>query len=138
VEAVAAALRALYQRDCRRSFCSPALWLAPAAAREASIAPEAAARALCAGDAEAVGTGVGIGAVLRWAPHMLPFELRVRIFRSLVRAHCCRTVPGASRSTAKSSQHVRKVCGSVFIHLSVRNGREYTLLSSALALRSLH
>jgi hypothetical protein len=44
------------QRDCRRPFCDAALWLAPAAA-EASVAPEAAARALCAG-----GDTGGVGA----------------------------------------------------------------------------
>ena len=125
VETVAATLRALYQRDCRRSFCNPALWLAPAATREGSMAPEAAARALCAGEAEAVGTGVGVGAVLRWAPHMLPFELRVRIFRSLVRAH---RRPYSTRGvsfTAKSSQREYTLLSGMTIWEPLRAGMTY-------------
>eukprot|EP00884_Botryococcus_braunii_P011773 jgi/Botrbrau1/20597/Bobra.113_1s0023.1 len=104
-------LRALYERDVRRSYCPPALWLAPFQAtdsaskeeREASLTAAVVLRGLLSfADATDGGTDQfdallpgkpGLRAkphelaqMLNEAPHCIPFEDRVHILRSLVAA----------------------------------------------------
>nr|PNR53004.1 hypothetical protein PHYPA_009379 [Physcomitrium patens] len=82
-------LRSLYERDCRRSFCPPNLWLAPAVATRPPTAAAARAHEVAValekngGDSS---QAPALGAILTTIPHVLPFEERVQIFREFVRS----------------------------------------------------
>ncbi|XP_024536695.1 E3 ubiquitin-protein ligase UPL7 isoform X1 [Selaginella moellendorffii] len=82
MEASTRCLRALYERDSRRSFCPAALWLAPATEMRPAIA--AAARAHEAASVSKAGEASAIGSILTTMPHVLPFEERVQIFREFI------------------------------------------------------
>jgi len=127
-----AALRALHERDLRRRFCPPALWLAPfEAARAAGAGAGAAAadaeerfsaaavvRALWqpggddGGGSSAGGLGGGgrpaaLAALLAEAPQCVPFALRVEVFRALVaaeRARCGAPARAAARLALRRVQ----------------------------------
>jgi ubiquitin-protein ligase E3 B len=78
-ESAVRCLRSLYERDCRRSFCEPALWLAPAV----SSNPPTAAAARAHHEVSTASTRMrdsfqvpGVGAVLTTIPHVFPFEQR--------------------------------------------------------------
>ncbi|KAK9815844.1 hypothetical protein WJX72_010650 [[Myrmecia] bisecta] len=91
-------LRALYERDVRRRYCPPALWLAPYAATEAPPDGEegkflaaAVVRALLQGassepSASASNRPAALAALLSKAPQCVPFEQRVMVFRALIAA----------------------------------------------------
>lgn len=71
-------LRSLYERDCRRKFCSPDLWLAPAVATRPPIAAAARAHEVAialerTGDSS---QAPPLGAILTTIPHVLPFDER--------------------------------------------------------------
>jgi ubiquitin-protein ligase E3 B len=71
-------LRSLYERDCRRSFCPPGLWLAPAATTHPPTAAAARAHEVAValektGDSS---QAPPLGAILITIPHVLPFEER--------------------------------------------------------------
>ncbi|KAL3681995.1 hypothetical protein R1sor_000017 [Riccia sorocarpa] len=88
MDAAIRCLRSLYERDCRRSFCDPALWLAPAASLDVPIANAARLhREVSASSAKMRDffQASGLGGVLSTIPHVLPFEKRVHIFRDHVK-----------------------------------------------------
>ncbi|CAM6107607.1 unnamed protein product [Calypogeia fissa] len=96
-ESAVRCLRSLYERDCRRSFCEPALWLAPAV----SLHPPTAAAARAHHEVSSASSKMrdsfqapGVGAVLTTIPHVLPFEQRVHIFREFVRTDKSRKQTG--------------------------------------------
>ena len=71
-------LRSLYERDCRRSFCPPDLWLAPAVGTRPPTAAAARAHEVAialekTGDSS---QAPALGAILTTIPHVLPFEER--------------------------------------------------------------
>jgi len=79
-------LRSLYERDCRRSFCPPDLWLAPAVATRPPTAAAARAHEVAialekTGDSS---QAPALGAILTTIPHVLPFEERYFPFQLLV------------------------------------------------------
>lgn len=99
--------RALYERDARRTFCPPALWLEPyrhlsagGGVAQQPVSGAAVVRALLAAtddgdgdDGSSATTGVGlaaasrpaaVAAVLQAAPQCVPFEERLAVFRALV------------------------------------------------------
>ncbi|KAG0632524.1 hypothetical protein M758_1G333800 [Ceratodon purpureus] len=81
-------LKSLYERDCRRSFCPPDLWLAPAMGTRPPTAAAARAHEVAialekTGDSS---QAPALGAILTTIPHVLPFEERVQIFREFVRS----------------------------------------------------
>lgn len=83
-ESAVRCLRSLYERDCRRSFCEPALWLAPAV----SLHPPTAAAARAHHEVSSASSKMrdcfqapGVGAVLTTIPHVLSFEERFDIRR---------------------------------------------------------
>jgi hypothetical protein len=86
--AAAAALRALAERDARRAFAPPALWLAPFAAAEAAGgAPDAAAAAAALlARAEGGAPPPGLAGLLLEAPACVALPARVAAFRALVAA----------------------------------------------------
>ncbi|KAK9832830.1 hypothetical protein WJX81_005036 [Elliptochloris bilobata] len=113
-----AALRALYERDLRRRFCPPAMWLAPFEAEQAASAASAASAEERFSAAAVVRTlsppsdGAGpaprplgcergggrpaaLAALLSEAPQCVPFGLRVEVFRALVAAERARGRWGA-------------------------------------------
>lgn len=78
-ESAVRCLRSLYERDCRRSFCESALWLAPAV----SLHPPTAAAARAHHEVTSASSKMrdafqapGVGAILTTIPHVLPFEQR--------------------------------------------------------------
>ncbi|PIA43478.1 hypothetical protein AQUCO_01900105v1 [Aquilegia coerulea] len=80
-------LHLLYERDCRRQFCPPHLWLSPARKTRPPI--EAAARAH-----EAVSVlprfgdvlgSLSTGSVISVTPYVFPFEERVQMFREFIK-----------------------------------------------------
>lgn len=80
MDAAVRCLRSLYERDCRRSFCDAALWLAPATSLDLHTAAAARAhREVSTASAKMGDTfqGSGLGAVLTTIPHVLPFEKRL-------------------------------------------------------------
>ncbi|CAL8465528.1 g5064 [Coccomyxa elongata] len=98
-------LRQMYERDVRRAYCPPALWLGPFSAAEAAAADAASAedrfsaaavmRALLQGppfspgqpkEGLVGGRPAALAALLTEAPQCVPFDHRVQIFRSLVAA----------------------------------------------------
>lgn len=81
-------LNALYGRDCRRSFCPLALWLAPAVGSRPPIPAAARAHevALASIKVGEYSQAPAIGYVLILIPHVIPFEERVQIFREFVKA----------------------------------------------------
>ncbi|KAG6544429.1 hypothetical protein Mapa_014067 [Marchantia paleacea] len=88
MDAAVRCLRSLYERDCRRSFCDAALWLAPATALDLHTAAAARAHREVSTASAKMGDsfqGSGLGAVLTTIPHVLPFEKRVHIFRDHVK-----------------------------------------------------
>lgn len=88
MEAAIKCLNSLYGRDCRRSFCHPSLWLAPAGTNRPPIpaaarAHEVAMASIRIGD---FSQAPAIGYVLTMTPHVIPFEERVQIFREFVKS----------------------------------------------------
>ncbi|KAH6558476.1 hypothetical protein KP509_1Z062300 [Ceratopteris richardii] len=81
-------LNSLYGRDCRRSFCSVNLWLAPAIASRHPIPAAARAHELAMSSLKLrdYSQASAIGYVLALIPHVIPFEERVQIFREFVKA----------------------------------------------------
>nr|XP_024374884.1 E3 ubiquitin-protein ligase UPL7-like isoform X3 [Physcomitrium patens]XP_024374886.1 E3 ubiquitin-protein ligase UPL7-like isoform X3 [Physcomitrium patens] len=75
-------VKPLYERDCRRSFCPPYLWIAPAVATQL---PSRAAAGASEGNGCKSSQMAALGAILRTIPHVLSFEERVHIFREFVR-----------------------------------------------------
>jgi hypothetical protein len=133
-----AALRALHERDLRRRFCPPALWLAPFEAAHAASAgaggaaadakerfsAAAVVRALWQpggddGGVSAGGLGGGgrpaaLAALLAEAPQCVPFALRVEVFRALVaaeRARCGAPARAAARLVLNASYRRMQVHG---------------------------
>ncbi|GBG61834.1 hypothetical protein CBR_g23790 [Chara braunii] len=74
LDATTKLLRSLYERDCRRPFCPPSLWLAPAVASPPAVSAEG----------NKGKDGPILDLVLSSIPHVLPFEQRVLIFRKRV------------------------------------------------------
>ncbi|KAL2610792.1 hypothetical protein R1flu_022484 [Riccia fluitans] len=87
MDAAVRCLRSLYERDCRRSFCDPALWLAPAVSLDLPIANAARLHreGSASGKMRDFFQASGLGGVLTTIPHVLPFEKRVHIFRDHVK-----------------------------------------------------
>eukprot|EP00891_Asterochloris_glomerata_P009406 jgi/Astpho2/9406/e_gw1.00145.21.1_t len=73
-------LRALYEREVRRSFCPRALWLAPYGATFGPDMCHTSCRELTGGRPAA------LAALLAEAPQCVPFEERVLVFRALFSA----------------------------------------------------
>ncbi|CAK9258356.1 unnamed protein product [Sphagnum jensenii] len=80
-------LRSLYERDCRRSFCEPELWLAPAKGEPPPTAAAARAHEVATALEKMGDTSQApaLGAILTTIPHVLPFDERVQIFREFVK-----------------------------------------------------
>ncbi|CAN6440352.1 unnamed protein product [Victoria cruziana] len=81
-------LHLLYERDCRRSFCPPSLWTAPASKNRPPVAAaarahEALSNALRSGDAL---TSQSMVSVINTIPHVFPFEERVQMFREFIKS----------------------------------------------------
>lgn len=88
MDAAVRCLYFLYERDCRRSFCPPSLWLAPAVKYRPPIAAaarahEAVSTCLKLGDSSVAST---TGSLVTTTPHVFPFEERVQMFREFVKA----------------------------------------------------
>jgi hypothetical protein len=71
-------LRSLYERDCRRSFCEPELWLAPAKGQPPPTAAAARAHEVATALEKMGDTSQApaLGAILTTIPHVLPFDER--------------------------------------------------------------
>lgn len=87
-------LNSLYGRDCRRSFCSLSLWLAPAVANRPPIPASARAHevALASIRTGEYSQAPAIGYVLILIPHVIPFEERHVSFSLSLRV-CARASP---------------------------------------------
>ncbi|XP_002528627.3 E3 ubiquitin-protein ligase UPL7 isoform X1 [Ricinus communis] len=86
MESAIRCLHMMYERDCRRQFCPPALWLSPARKSRPPIAVaarthESVLSNLKPDDALTVPS---IGSVITTIPHVYPFEERVQMFREFV------------------------------------------------------
>lgn len=76
MDAAVRCLYFLYERDCRRSFCPPSLWLAPAVKYRHPISAaarshEAMSTCLKLGDSFVPST---MGSLVTTTPHVFPFE----------------------------------------------------------------
>lgn len=69
-------LHLLYERDCRHSFCSPGLWLAPAANNRMPIAAAARTHENSRNKLEDTFNPPHVGSVITVTPHIFPFEER--------------------------------------------------------------
>lgn len=69
-------LHLLYERDCRRPFCSPELWLAPATNNRMPIAAAARTHENLRNKPEDTLTVPNFGSVITVTPHIYPFEER--------------------------------------------------------------
>ncbi|XP_010558979.1 PREDICTED: E3 ubiquitin-protein ligase UPL7 [Tarenaya hassleriana] len=103
-------LHLLYERDCRHSFCPPALWLSPGRTNRPPIA--VAARTHEVVSANDVLTSPSMGSVITITPHVFPFEERVHVFREFI------SVDKASRKMAGEVD----APGSRSIEIVVRRG----------------
>ncbi|EPS71373.1 ubiquitin-protein ligase 7, partial [Genlisea aurea] len=75
-------LHLLYERDCRRAFCRPSLWLSPGKGNRIPIS--VAARA-CESYAAADSLhSSSLGSIITTMPHVYPFEDRVKMFREFI------------------------------------------------------
>ncbi len=79
MDAAVRCLYFLYERDCKRSFCPPSLWLAPTVKCRPPIAAaarahEAVSTCLKSGDSSVPST---MGYLVTTTPHVFPFEERV-------------------------------------------------------------
>eukprot|EP01018_Ginkgo_biloba_P039591 Gb_22218 [translate_table: standard] len=88
MDAAIRCLHFLYERDCRRSFCPPLLWLAPAVKYRPPIAAaarahEAVATCMKLGDSS---VATSMGSLVTTIPHVFPFEERVQMFREFVKS----------------------------------------------------
>ncbi|XP_057818767.2 E3 ubiquitin-protein ligase UPL7 isoform X1 [Cryptomeria japonica] len=88
MEAAVRCLHFLYERDCRRSFCPPSLWLAPAVKYRPPVAAAARAHEAVATSLKLGGSSVAplMGSLVVTVPHVFPFEERVQMFREFVKA----------------------------------------------------
>ncbi|CAN8254660.1 unnamed protein product [Cochlearia groenlandica] len=75
-------LHLLYERDCRRPFAPPALWLSPGRTSRPPIA--FAARTHDVLPASDVFTSPSMGSVITITPHVFPFDERVHVFREFI------------------------------------------------------
>ncbi|KAL5704766.1 HECT-type E3 ubiquitin transferase [Ranunculus cassubicifolius] len=87
LDAAIRCLHLLYERDCRRQFCPPNLWLSPARKSRPPIA--AAARAheavfVCPRSEDSL-ISPTMGSVITITPHVFPFEERVQMFREFIK-----------------------------------------------------
>ncbi|KAL3623366.1 E3 ubiquitin-protein ligase upl7 [Castilleja foliolosa] len=82
VDSAVRCMHLLYERDCRRQFCHPSLWLSPGKSNRMPIAVAARTHEAFSGADGALSTGVG--SVITIMPHVFPFDERVKIFREFV------------------------------------------------------
>ncbi|CAM8916889.1 unnamed protein product [Rhodiola kirilowii] len=77
-------LHLLYERDCRRPFCSPGLWLAPATKNRMPIAAAARSHENLRNKLDDAFSVPSAGSVITVTPHIFPFEERVQMFREFI------------------------------------------------------
>uniref|UniRef100_A0A7N0UAZ7 HECT-type E3 ubiquitin transferase n=1 Tax=Kalanchoe fedtschenkoi TaxID=63787 RepID=A0A7N0UAZ7_KALFE len=77
-------LHLLYERDSRRPFCSPELWLAPATKSRMPIAAAARTHEKSRNKLDDVFNAPGAVSVITVTPHVFPFEERVQMFREFI------------------------------------------------------
>ncbi|RDY07374.1 E3 ubiquitin-protein ligase UPL7, partial [Mucuna pruriens] len=80
-------LHLLYERDCRHSFCPPALWLSPAKKSRPPIAVAARTHEVLSANLRSDDslTSLSVGSVVTVVPHVFPFEERVEMFREFIK-----------------------------------------------------
>ena len=78
MDAAVRCLHLLYERDCRRQFCPPALWLSPARKNRPPIAVAARTHEVLSATASVDDTlaSPSMGSVITTTPHVFPFEER--------------------------------------------------------------
>ncbi|CAA0829703.1 E3 ubiquitin-protein ligase UPL7 [Striga hermonthica] len=82
VDSAVRCLHLLYERDCRRQFCHPSLWLSPGKSNRMPIAVAARTHeVLSAADGS---PSSGMGSVVTVMPQVFPFEERVKMFREFI------------------------------------------------------
>ncbi|GFP90797.1 E3 ubiquitin-protein ligase upl7 [Phtheirospermum japonicum] len=82
VESAVRCMHLLYERDCRRQFCHPSLWLSPGKSNRMPIAVAARTHEAFSGADGSLSAGVG--SVITIMPHVFPFDERVKMFREFV------------------------------------------------------
>ncbi|KAL8504988.1 hypothetical protein ACS0TY_016256 [Phlomoides rotata] len=82
VDSAVRCLHLLYERDCRRQFCHPSLWLAPGKSNRMPIA--VAARTHEVFSAADGAPSSSMGSIITTMPHVFPFEERVKMFREFI------------------------------------------------------
>ncbi|PIN11132.1 E3 ubiquitin protein ligase [Handroanthus impetiginosus] len=82
VDSAVRCLHLLYERDCRRQFCHPSLWLSPGKSNRMPIA--VAARTHGVFSAADGAPSSSMGSVITTMPHVFPFDERVKMFREFV------------------------------------------------------
>ncbi|CAK9143007.1 unnamed protein product [Ilex paraguariensis] len=78
MDAAVRCLHLLYERDCRRQFCPPALWLSPARKNRPPIAVAARTHEVLSAtvSVDDTLTSPSMGSVITTTPHVFPFEER--------------------------------------------------------------
>ncbi|KAF6147499.1 hypothetical protein GIB67_021325 [Kingdonia uniflora] len=81
-------LHLLYERDCRRQFCPPSLWLSPARKCRPPIAAAARAHEAIFASSTKAGdlvTILSMSSIVTITPHIFPFNERVQMFREFIK-----------------------------------------------------
>ncbi|KAL6503076.1 E3 ubiquitin-protein ligase upl7 [Orobanche hederae] len=82
VDSAVRCLHLLYERDCRRQFCHPSLWLSPGKSNRMPVAVAARTHEVYSASDGAI--SAGMGSVITIMPYVFPFEERVKMFREFV------------------------------------------------------
>ncbi|XP_019456174.1 PREDICTED: E3 ubiquitin-protein ligase UPL7 [Lupinus angustifolius] len=81
-------LHLMYERDCRHSFCPPALWLSPGRKSRPPIAAAARTHEVLSANLrsnDSSSAALSVGSVITMTPHVFPFEERVEMFREFIK-----------------------------------------------------
>lgn len=95
VDSAIRCMHLLYERDCRREFCHPSLWLSPA--RNNRMPISVAARTHEAFSAADGAPSLSMGSVITTMPHVFPFDERYVqhhkiLIEIIVHSHSTKTV----------------------------------------------
>ncbi|XP_051152386.1 E3 ubiquitin-protein ligase UPL7 [Andrographis paniculata] len=82
VDSAIRCMHLLYERDCRRPFCNPSLWLAPGRSNRMPIAVAARTHEVFSAADGALSSSMG--SVITTMPHVFPFDERVMMFREFI------------------------------------------------------